>query len=112
MIEETVRDYLSGALDCPVWMEYPENPPDRFVLLEKTGSGRGNYISRATFAVQSYGESLYEAARLNEKVKKAMDNLIFLNSICDSSLNSDYAFNDTTNHRYRYQAVYDIVHYS
>lgn len=111
MIEETVRTYLSEVLDCPVYADMPETLPERFVLVEKTGSGRENYISSATIAVQSYGKSLYEAAQLNEAVKTAMDEMIVLDSICRVDLNSDYPFNDTSNKRNRYQAVFDIVHY-
>ncbi len=111
IIEKIIRDYLSAQLDCPVYADMPEALPERCVLVEKTGSGRENYIRSAMIALQSYGESLYEAAQLNELVKNAMDNAIQLDCICSSSLNSDYPFNDDTSKRHRYQAVYDIVHY-
>lgn len=111
MIEQTVRDYLTAVLPVPVWMETPCAPPDRFVLLEKTGSSRENYISQATVVVQSYGPSLLDAARLNEQVKAAMEGLAVLDEIGAVRLNSDYNFTDTTKKEYRYQAVYDITHY-
>lgn len=81
------------------------------VIIQKTGSGRDNTLSRATLAIQSYAETRYEAALLNEDVKEAMDNVIDLDRITKSKLNSDYDFTDTTTKRYRYQAVYDIHHY-
>ena len=111
MIEKTILDYLTARLDCPVYAERPSPQPERFVLLEKTGSGIENHIRSATIALQSYGESMYEAAKLNERVKEAMDDAIQLDCICASGLNSDYPYNDTSNKRHRYQAVYDIVHY-
>lgn len=111
MIEKIVLDYLNGALDVPVFMEVPAAPPLRFVVLEKTGSSSENHIHRATIAVQSYGESLYEAARLNASVKAAMADLVVHDSICRAALNSDYNFTDTAQKRYRYQAVFDITHY-
>ena len=111
IIEKIIRDYLSAQLDCQVYADMPETLPGRCVVLEKTGSGRENYIRSAMIALQSYGKSLYEAAQLNEQVKAAMDNAIRLDCICSSSLNSDYPFNDDSNKRHRYQAVYDIVHY-
>ena len=40
----------------------------------------------------------------------AMDNIISLDSISKSKLNSDYNFTDTTKKQYRYQAVYDLVY--
>lgn len=113
MIEKKVLDYLDSELDVPVWMEIPEGEslPDRYILLEKTGSSTGDHIRTSTIAIQSYGESLVAAAVLNEQVKKAMDGLISLEAVCRSRLNSDYNFTDTTKKKYRYQAVYDITHY-
>lgn len=111
MIEKTVLDYLKSALDVPVYMEEPKDKPDSFVVLEKTGSGRSNLINNSQLALQSYATSLYLAAQLNEQVKEAMDNIIILSSVIKSSLNSDYNFTDTTTKRYRYQAIYDLVHY-
>lgn len=111
MIEEILMDYLTGAAEVPVFLEIPENMPERFVVLEKTGSGCENHIFSATFAVQSYGPSLYEAAALNEVVKGA---LLYGNTpqaITRVELNSDYNYTDPDLKRYRYQAVYDITHY-
>ena len=38
-------------------------------------------------------------------------NAIALEQIVSVSLNSDYNYTDTTTKEYRYQAVFDIVHY-
>ena len=111
MIEKIVLDYLSSKLDVPVLMEEPEQKEKRYVLLEKTGSGRKNYIWNATIAIQSYGPSLYEAAELNESVKRAMKDIVGLDQICACEINSDYNFTDPETHRYRYQAVFELVHY-
>lgn len=110
MIEKIVLDYLKSILDIPVYMEVPDKEPNKYVLIEKTGSSAENYINSATFALQSYAESLYLAAELNEKVKTAMDNIIILDSISKSDLNSDYNFTDTTKKKYRYQAVYELFY--
>lgn len=111
MVEKLILDYLTETLDVPVHMEKPEPPPDSYVLIEKTGSSQGNRVNHATLAVQSYAPTLYEAAELNEQVKKAMDSLAYLPQVGSSRLNSDYNFTDTTNKTYRYQAVYDLTHY-
>ncbi len=111
MIEKTILDYLSDVLSVPVYLEVPEEPSDSFVLLEKTGSSRTNWVCAATMALQSYGPSLYDAAVLNETVKVAMDGAITLDVICAARLNSDYNFTDTATKRYRYQAVYDVTYY-
>ena len=110
MIEKTILDYLDDRLDVPVYMERPEGDIGSLVVLEKTGSSVFNHVTSATFAVQSYAASLYDAAILNEDVKNAMDDLISLAEISSSKLNSDYNFTDTSTKDYRYQAVYDIVY--
>ena len=111
MIEKTIIDYLSGKLDMKVYMEIPEKKPGAFVVIEKTGSSRINHIESATLAVQSYGQTLVEAAKLNERVKQAMDDVIELPSIGSVRFSTDYNFTDTTLKHYRYQAVYDITYY-
>lgn len=113
MIEKIVLDYLTDQLTVPVYMEVPEGRPDeRFVVIEKTGSGKSNHIESATLAIQSYAPTMYEAASLNEQVKTAMEDSIILDSISRASLNSDYNYTDTTTKHYRYQAVFDVVFYS
>ena len=112
MIEIIIKNYLAEKLSMPVVLEVPADPPKSFVLLEKTGSSREERIDRAMLAIQSYAPSMYEAARLNERVKAAMDSAAELDAVSASRLNSDYNFTDTTTKRYRYQAVYDLVYFN
>lgn len=111
MIEKIILDYLEQELTVPVYMERPADPPEQFVLIEKTGSGKRNFICDATLAIQSYAPTLYEAAVLNETVKEAMETAVRLNAVSMVSLNSDYNFTDTEMKQYRYQAVFDVTHY-
>lgn len=116
MIEKIVFDFLISNLSVPVYMETPINAPENYALIEKTGSGESDRIKSATFVVQSYGKSLYDAAVLNEEVKTQMlgnDTIPGLNGsnrVFGVSLNSDYNFTDTATKRYRYQAVFDIYY--
>lgn len=111
MIELIVLRHLEQKLPEPVYMEFPSNPPDRFFVLKKADSGREDLIDSAMFTLQSYGESLLEAAKLNELAKAAMDSLMELDEIADSRRGGDYPFPDTKNKRYRYQTVHNITHY-
>ena len=110
MIEKIILDYLQEALSVPVYMEQPIQKPESYVLLEKTGSARDDFISTATVAIQSYAKSLHEAAKLNEVVKEKMDNIVTLDAVMGARLNTDYNFTDTEAKRYRYQAVYDLFY--
>lgn len=116
MIEEILLNFLTARLSCPVDMELPKNPPAEIVIIEKTGSSQdNNFIHQSTFAIQSYANSLYNAARLNEEVKDTLldglDGLITVDNVTKIELNSDYNFTDTSTKKYRYQAVFDITHY-
>lgn len=111
MIETILLNYLNEQLDDPVKMEKPSPPPDRYYLLEKTGGGMENRIFSATFVIQSYAPTLYEAAEMNEAAKAAMLEADTLSAVSKTELNSDYNYTDTANKGYCYQAVFDIIHY-
>lgn len=110
MIEKIVKNYLRKTLGIPVLMEKPKEKVTEYVLVIKTGSSKENFINSATIALQSYAESMDKAAALNERVKTAMDNMIVLDEISKSKLNTDYPFTDIQTKEYRYQAVYDLVY--
>lgn len=109
MIEKTVLLHLQENMAVPVYMERPEEIPERYVLIVKTGSSRTNFIDRATLAIQSYADTMAEAAALNEAVKKQMDCLSELPEVSRAERNSDYNDTDTITKQYRYQVVYDLV---
>lgn len=111
MIEKFILDYLNDILSVSAYMEKPPDEPEEYVLIEKTGGGKENYIKSASIALQSYADSLFRAAELNEEVKLVMDNIIELDVISGAGLARDYNFTDTTKKKYRYQAIYEITHY-
>ena len=114
MVELIVLNYLEDELTVPCAMQEPANKTpgnDRFVVLEKTGSSKTNHIYTATFAIQSYAPTLYEAAQLNEEVKSAMFDILTLDEITRVSLISDYAFTKESTKQPRYQAVFELSHY-
>lgn len=110
MIEQIVLDFLSEKLPYPVRMEVPAEAPSRFFVLRKADSSRENYVDTAMFTVLSYAESLLEAAKANELVKSAMDDLIELDDISASRRNGDYPFPDPNTKQHRYQAVYSVTY--
>lgn len=111
MIEIILLDYLEGALKIPVTPEYPEDPPERFVVLRFGDTTRENLLETTVVIAESHEGSLLKAAQLNRQVKAAMDALTELPEISAARLASDYPAPDTKNKRYRYQAVYNITHY-
>ncbi len=111
MIEQIFLEYLNNTLDCGVYMMRPQEEPERYVLIEKTGSSKVNHIPTAVLAFQSYGPTLYDAAVLNEQVKTAVEDSIYLSSVSNVTLNSDYNFTDTATKQPRYQAIYEVVYF-
>lgn len=115
MIEQTILEFLSERLPVPCYMAVPEQAPDRFVVLEKTGSSEDDGLHHSVFAVQSYGprgeSGLYDAAQLNEQVRDVLLDIPVLPEVSRCEVNTDYNFPDTTRKRPRYQAVFELVHY-
>lgn len=114
MIEVIILKYLLSkglSVGEHVYAEVPENPPAKYIIIEKTGSSRDNYINQAMIAVQSYSkESLLEAMSINDEVLTAMDEIAELDEIFSCKLNSDYNFTNTATKEYRYQAVFNIYY--
>ena len=111
MIEQTVYDFLRASLDVPCYLMRPENVTAPYVMIEKTGGNVSNHVYRSTFAFQSYGKDLLEAAELNEMVKKAVEDMIACTEITGVRYNTDYNFTNTADKKPRYQTTFDIYHY-
>lgn len=110
MIEKVILDYLLGK-ELNAFMERPEKKPTgEYVLVEKTGSVSANLLTTSTIAVQSYSDSLYGAASLNEQVKALMLQADKEIPISSCKLNTDSNFTDTATKQYRYQAVFEVTH--
>lgn len=113
MIETTLISYFGTAFpQIPVLAERPsEDIPEKYIVIDNTGTSETHFVKSSVVAVQSYGASLYEAAALNDQILEAARDLITLPEICSCRLNSAYNFSDTASKIYRYQAVFSITHY-
>ena len=107
--ERVILEGLKQALNVPVSMEHLPDEPKEYVLLERVGGSQEIGLERASFAVQSHSDSMYGACELNQKVRKAMLDLIEDPHISRVTLDSDYNYTDTTTKKYRYQGIYDLV---
>ena len=111
MIEKIILDFLTERLSFPVFMEVPKQPtPERYVVIEKTGSSKINHIPTANIAVQSCAGTLLRAAELNEIVKSEMEDINTLTAVGGCRLDTDYNFTDTSTKTYRYQAIFRITY--
>lgn len=111
IITKVLIDYLDSVLEVEAYRSIPKPVPEEFVVIEKTGSRTTDRISTSIIAIKSYSTSDYKAELLNEAVKTALDTMD-VSGVSGVSLETDYPLNDTTEKRYRYQAVYEITHRS
>ena len=84
-----------------------------YVLIEKTGSSGDNYIRSATLTISLFHLRFVERHSSTKAVKETMKKIIELDD-----MNADATLIAITTIRgygkkekYRYQAVFDIVHY-
>ena len=112
MIEKTILDYLNSELSVPAYMERPLDSPEEFVLIERTGGTITDVvIGSGTFAIQTYAESLYEAAALANEVVLALYGMVHLPEVSRVSIDGLYNFTDVDTKDYRYQVVARIIYY-
>lgn len=111
IIEKFIIEKLKKKLGVPTFAEVPKDISYPFLVVSKTGGKDKNYISNHSIIVQSYDKTLLKAAELSERVVDAMYEIEANDEICSVSLDGNYPFNDTTNKRYRYQAIFNVYYY-
>lgn len=110
MIEAILIDYLGTELNVPVFVMMPDTMPQgNFIVLDRIGTGKTNYITSYEMAVQSYGDTAFSAATLNELVIEAMENLLADDRFSRIHLNNSQMQTDTTRKLNRYQSTFEIV---
>lgn len=111
-MEEKILDFLkANGFTC--YTEEPVKKPSEYVLIEKSGSSdAGDGLYSSLYSFKSYSTSMYKASKLNDEVKKAVRGMPQnVPGISDVTLNGDYNFTDSETRRYRYQSVFDIIHF-
>lgn len=116
MIETVLYNHIktelaSRNLSISPYFEVPANPPGKFIIIERTGGRADDHLLRSTFAFRSYAPTLAEAAALDEIVVDIVNKSVQQKEITQAKLNSHYNYTDTSTKKYRYQAVFDFVHY-
>lgn len=110
MIEAILIDYLEDELNVPVFVMMPDTMPQgNFIVLDRIGMTKTNYITSYTVAVQSYGSTALSAATLNESVIEAMEKLLSDNRFSRIHLDNGSMYTDTERKLNRYQSTFEIV---
>ena len=116
MIEKVIIDYLNEHLtDANAYTQEPENKNPSgsyFITVEKTGSQMTDHLYTSVIAVQSYAPSQYGAASLDETVRTLMLQIPdYVADVSGVRLIGNSNYTDTSKRQYRYQAVFDVIHY-
>lgn len=112
MIEVYLYEYLTKNLSVPAYLQIPEDQAQKYVVIDKIGGSEiQRTLQESRFAFQSYADSMYESAELNEELKACVKSMLKDNKIAGIDLVSDYNWTDVSTRKYRYQAVFDIYHY-
>ena len=110
MIEAILIEYLGTKLHVPVFVMLPDTIPEgNFIVLDRIGNSKTNYVTSYTIAVQSYGSNALSAATLNESVIEAMESLLEDDRFSRIHLNNGNMFTDTVRKLNRYQSTFEIV---
>ena len=110
LIETTIRNYLIEKIpNVPIEVEAPKNE-SKFVVLTVIDRGKENLINAVTVEFDSYGESKFEAAELDEMVREAMEEIVELGSIFSSKIGGgNEAFDDELKKDY-YRAYFNLTY--
>ena len=111
MIELELKKHLEDRTKLDVYLMLPINKPKEFISFERIGGNYDNMLKSSTFTIQSWGESLFSVATLNERIKDYLNEFVENEKVSKVKINSDYNFTDTTTKKYRYQIVVEIWHY-
>lgn len=110
MIEKILYKYLTEKLEIPVFLEYPKDEPEEYIVFVKTSSTQRNLIYTSSFDIYTHSLSMYKTITLTERLKEVMKEIIEVPEIMHAEFISDYEASDTTTKTYRYKAIYDIKH--
>lgn len=110
LIEPVILKYLKEKLDVPVYMDMPNALPDKFVLFEIIDRGRRNFIDQVTVEFHSYAKQRMDAAVIDEEVRMAMEDIIFLPEVAASHFGGGNDATDTAVDRYRYRCYFNLTY--
>ena len=110
MIEVDIIKYLSQALGVSVTGEKPTKKPKEYVVIEKIDGGRTNYIDAITISIMSYSDTLLNAAKLDERVKEAMFNIVELDNISSARLGGGGQSIDKQTKEYAYESIFNLIY--
>ena len=110
IIETIVLDYLTHNLSVPAVTEIPSGDFTECVAFHVTDRDKQNHLEMATLEFECFAESKYNAAVLDEELRRVMEEIIELNEISASKFGGGNDDFDTTLKRYRYRSFFNLYY--
>lgn len=114
MIEELIYEYLDENALCSWFPTRPEDKPTTpYGIFTKTNSVKSDgHLTFSTFAFQSYGSTLLEAAQISAELRALIEELPRLTTaVSKAELAGESDFTNPSDKQPRYQAIYQLVHF-
>lgn len=108
-IEGLLISWLQKAVGVAACGDVPEDRPDEFLTVERTGGSRSYGIDTATVAVQCWSTSRAAACELAHRVDAALPSLIGEGGVFGVERDSLYNFPDEEGGTARYQIVATVT---
>lgn len=108
--EQSVLDYLNGDVDLTrlgvsAHAQVPEDRPDAFITVERTGGMSDRFLDRATLAVQVWAPTRARTLALTEDVRRKLWDIWRRPEVASIDIPSMYHFPDPDSQQERYQLV-------
>lgn len=110
LIEKTIRDYLLEKIqNIPIEVEEPTNKT-KYIVFRVIDRNKTDLINSVTVEFFSYDKSKFEAAKLDEELRMAMENIVELGSIFSSKIGGGSDDYDEDLKRYRYRSYFNLFY--
>ena len=104
-----ITEWLGNQIvNLPAFGVVPEDRPERFITIERTGGDSNRFIDNATYAVQVWASSILEADQLATQLRDACWLLLEQPWVAAVSPGNLYDFTDPQSGHYRYQFTLEI----
>lgn len=107
-IEAAIIAYLTERLEgVKVYADVPEEKPDKFVTVERTGGNMENRLDHPRVAIQAWATRRYVASALMADVDRFMcDMPLYVEDVMGCSRDTTYNWPDPDSRMPRYQGIY------
>lgn len=107
-VERSLVEWIGVNVHVPVSAEVPKPRPPSFVTVERTGGQRAGVIDNPVVAIQCWGRTRYDAAKLAYEVDGLLSAFAYEPGVHKVERVSLYNFPDEKGGEGRYQIVANI----